>query len=181
MMDFSKPGCLIDGNKDRNMVRFEYVDKTWCMVDGRNIARKYGYTKPTFVYLYYRLEKNEFLMFDRVFHKIIQNSNSIPLSSESDSTDDNETDEEDETDNDDDSEEVEDSDENGEEDETDNDDDSEEVEDSDENGEEDDNEVDEADDVEPNNLNEFEVFVSHALANTKSYFCLSYKKSKKIK
>jgi hypothetical protein len=153
MMDFSKPGCLIDGNKDRNMVRFEYVDKTWCMVDGRNIARKYGYTKPTFVYLYYRLEKNEFLMFDRVFHKIIQNSNGIrrenELSDESDNTDDNETDEEDETDNDDDSEEVE---------------------DSDENGEEDDNEVDEADDVEPNNFNEFEVFVSHALANTKQVF-----------
>jgi hypothetical protein len=170
MMDFSKPGWLIDGNKSRNKVTFEYVDNTWCMVDGRTIARRYGYTKPTFVYIYYRLEKNEFLFFDRVFHKIIQNSNSIPLSSESDNTDDNETDEEDETDNDDDSEEVEDSDENGEEDETDNDDDSEEVEDSDENGEEDDNEVDEADDVEPNNFNEFEVFVSHALANTKQVF-----------
>jgi hypothetical protein len=76
-LDFSKPGWLIDGNKDRNMVKFEYVDKTWCMRDGRTIARKYGYTKPTFVYLYYRLEKNEFLLFDRVFHKIIQNSNRI--------------------------------------------------------------------------------------------------------
>jgi hypothetical protein len=68
------------------------------MVDGRTIARRYGYTKPTFVYIYYRLEKNEFLFFDRVFHKIIQNSNRIRREHErAEESDDDEVDDSDES------------------------------------------------------------------------------------
>jgi hypothetical protein len=142
-LDFSKPGWLIDGNKERNMVTFEYVDKTWCMRDGRTIARKYGYTKPTFMYLYYRLEKNEFLLFDRVFHKIIQNSNGIRREEEkSDNSDVDQTDEDEEE---------------------------EDNEGSDENEEDDDDEDDE-DEVDEVNYHDFEIIVSHSLANTKQVF-----------
>jgi hypothetical protein len=141
MMDFSKPGWLIDGNKSRNKVTFEYVDDTWCMVDGRTIARRYGYTKPTFVYIYYRLEKNEFLFFDRVFHKIIQNSNRIRREHErAEESDDDEVDDSDE---------------------------SEENEDADDNGDEHANEVDE---VDPSKYKQFEIYVSNSLANTKQVF-----------
>jgi hypothetical protein len=75
MIDFSKPGWLIDANKVRTKVNFEYVDNTWCMINGKTIAMKFGYTNPTYVYLYYRLEKNEFLLYDKLFHKIIKHNN----------------------------------------------------------------------------------------------------------
>jgi hypothetical protein len=113
------------------------------MRDGRTIARKYGYTKPTFMYLYYRLEKNEFLLFDRVFHKIIQNSNGIRREEEkSDNSDADQTDEDEEE---------------------------EDNEGSDEN-EEDDEDEDDEDEVDEVNYHDFEIIVSHSLANTKQVF-----------
>jgi hypothetical protein len=35
MIDFSKPGWFIDGNKDGTMVNLKYVDKIWYMIDGK--------------------------------------------------------------------------------------------------------------------------------------------------
>jgi hypothetical protein len=87
MIDFSKPGWLIDANKVRTKVNFEYVDNTWCIINGKTIARKFGYTIPTYVYLYYRLEKNEFMLYHKVFHKIIKHNNRIRR--EEEETDDN--------------------------------------------------------------------------------------------
>ncbi|WJX26974.1 hypothetical protein P8452_64171 [Trifolium repens] len=167
MMDFSKSGWFIDGNKDRTMVKFKYVDRIWYIIDGRLVARKYGYTKPTAVYLYYRLEKNEFLLYEKIFHKIIQNSNRIrreqdeapiTLSSDSDKTSDENQNEEHVSDDSDDGEEFVDSGEN------------EDSDDSDDNGESDDNEIDDGDDVDPADFNEFEVVVTHALATSNQVF-----------
>jgi hypothetical protein len=126
MLDFSKPGWLIDGNKDRAVVKFEYVDNTWCMINGKSVARKFGYTKPTHVYLYYRLQKNEFLLYDKVFHKIIKHANRIRRV-EDDNNAAEVVDEDNESD-------------------------------------------DDADAVDPPNLNEFKLKVSHSLATTNQVF-----------
>jgi hypothetical protein len=164
MMDFSKPGWFIDGNKDRTMVNFKYVDKVWYIIDGRSVARKYGYTKPTTVYLYYRLENNEFLLYDKIFHKIIKHSNRIRreeevapivLSSDSDTTNADKSDEDNESDDSDEIDEVDDSDEN------------QEVDDSDENEEVDDNEADAVDQADFYN---FELNVTDALATSNQVF-----------
>ncbi|MCH79378.1 ATP-dependent DNA helicase PIF1, partial [Trifolium medium] len=92
-LDLTKPGWFIDGAKEKAMVFFKVNQGMWYISSGHLVAKKFGFTEPTLIYLYPRLNNNEFLMFEKYYHKILKNAEppaykkQIFLASESDKDD----------------------------------------------------------------------------------------------
>ena len=72
-LDFTKPGWFIDGNKNKAMVVFKFTSGYWYISSGIDVANKFDFYEPTIIYLYFRCENNEFLMFEKTYHKILKN------------------------------------------------------------------------------------------------------------
>ncbi|MCH97605.1 hypothetical protein A2U01_0018600, partial [Trifolium medium] len=56
---FQKPGWITNLKKETTMVYFKWINGRWFISSGIMVARKYGFTVPTSVILFYK-EDNKF-------------------------------------------------------------------------------------------------------------------------
>ncbi|WJX38466.1 hypothetical protein P8452_26128 [Trifolium repens] len=71
-LNYELPAWLIDANGEKAECCFKATRGKWFIKPKCNLGNIFQITEPKTVYLYFRFQQNEFMMFEKKFHKIFK-------------------------------------------------------------------------------------------------------------
>jgi hypothetical protein len=71
-LNYELPAWLIDATGEKAECCFKATRDKWFIKPKCNLGNIFQITEPKTVYLYFRFQKNEFMMFEKKFHKIFK-------------------------------------------------------------------------------------------------------------